>query len=61
MENVSDKESDNEHDLQIAYNQMFQECNNLSQQIKKNLKRLKEVQAENENLVAKIRFLEKGE
>jgi hypothetical protein len=51
--------SDNEHDLQTAYNQMFQGFNKWSQQNKKNLKRLKEVETDNENLVAKIRFLEK--
>jgi hypothetical protein len=58
-QNVSENESDDEHDLQTAYNQMFQEFNKLSQQNKKNLKRLKEVETENEILVEKIRFLEK--
>jgi hypothetical protein len=59
VQNVSNNEFDNEHDLQTAYNQMFQEFNKLSQQNKKNLKTLKEVETENENLVAKIRYLEK--
>jgi exosome complex RNA-binding protein Rrp42 (RNase PH superfamily) len=41
VQNVSNNEFDNEHDLQTAYNQMFQEFNKLSQQNKKNLKTLK--------------------
>ncbi|XP_059428598.1 uncharacterized protein LOC132162380 [Corylus avellana] len=59
VQDVSEYESDNEYDLQTAYNQMFQEFNNLSQLNKKSVKRLKEVETENENLIEKIRFLEK--
>jgi hypothetical protein len=54
-----ENESDDEQDLQTAYNQMFQEFNKLGQQNKKNLKRLKEVETENEKLVEKIKSLEK--
>jgi hypothetical protein len=46
-----EKEFDDEVDLQIAYNDLFVECDKLNKQNKKNLKSLKESELEKEKLM----------
>ena len=46
MLNNPENEFDDEVDLQIAYNDLFVECDNVNKQNRRNLKRLKETELE---------------